>query len=99
MRLYSGTITEVSVKKRISGGDFQISVEDRAAINEVLDAGRISEWKKVSEFEKLFADYINTKHCVAVHSGTSALIVGLSALINDSRFSKVKKGSVIFLRN
>ncbi len=95
MRPYSGTITEVSVKKRISVGDFQISVEERAAINEVLDAGRISEWKKVSEFEKLFADYINTKHCVAVNSGTSALIVGLSALIYDSRFPKIKKGSKV----
>ncbi len=76
-------------------GDFQIGVEERAVINEVLDAGRISEWKKVNEFEKLFADYINTKHCLTVHSGTSALIVGLSALIYDSRFSKVRKGSKV----
>ena len=76
MKQDSGTGNEILVKKRISVGDFQISVEERAAINEVLDAGRISEWKKVNEFETLFADYINTKHCVAVHSGTSALIVG-----------------------
>ncbi len=95
MTLNSDTIKEVSVKKRISVGDIQISVQERAAINEVLDAGRISEWKKVSEFEKLFADYINTKHCVAVNSGTSALIVGLSALIYDSRFPKVKEGSKV----
>ena len=95
MTLNSDTIKEVSVKKRISVGDIQISVQERAAINEVLDAGRISEWKKVSEFEKLFADYINTKHCVAVNSGTSALIVGLSALIYDSRFPKIKKGSKV----
>ena len=95
MKLNSSTIKEVSVKKRISVGDFQIGTEERAAINEVLDTGRISEWEKVNEFETLFADYINTKYCVAVHSGTSALIVGLSALINDSRFSKVKKGSKV----
>ncbi len=95
MKQDSGTVNEILVKKRISVGDLQISVEERAAINEVLDAGRISEWKKVNEFETLFADYINTKHCVAVHSGTSALIVGISALINDSRFSKVKKGSKV----
>ena len=43
MTLNSDTIKEVSVKKRISVGDIQISVQDRAAINEVLDAGRISE--------------------------------------------------------
>ena len=95
MKLYSDTIKEVSVKKRVSVGDFKISTEERAVINEVLDAGRISEWKKVDEFERLFADYINTKYCVAVHSGTSALIVGLSALIYDSRFSKIKKGSKV----
>jgi CDP-6-deoxy-D-xylo-4-hexulose-3-dehydrase len=95
MKLNSSTIKKVSVKKRISVGDFQIGTEERAAINEVLDTGRISEWKKVNEFETLFADYINTKHCVAVHSGTSALIVGLSALIYDSRFPKVRKGSKV----
>jgi dTDP-4-amino-4,6-dideoxygalactose transaminase len=95
MKLNSGTIKEVPVKRRISVGDFQISAEEKAAINEVLDAGRLSEWKKVNEFETLFADYINTKHCVAVHSGTSALIVGLSALIYDSRFPKVKRGSKV----
>ena len=95
MTLNSDTTKEVSVKKRISVGDIQIGVQERAAINEVLDAGRISEWKKVSEFEKLFADYINTKYCVAVHSGTSALIVGLSALIYDSRFPKIKEGSKV----
>ena len=95
MTINSDTIKEVSVKRRISVGDIQISVQDRAAINEVLDAGRISEWWKVSEFEKLFADYINTKYCVAVNSGTSALIVGLSALIYDSRFPKIKEGSKV----
>ncbi len=44
---------KVSDKKRISVGDFQISEEESAAINEVLDAGRISEWRKVNEFDKL----------------------------------------------
>jgi len=95
MKLNSDSLKEVPVKRRVSVGDFQICAEERAAINEVLDAGRISEWKKVNEFEKLFADYVNMKHCVAVHSGTSALIVGLSALIYDSRFPKIKKGSKV----
>lgn len=95
MKLNSDTIKASPVKRRISVGDFQFRAEERAAINEVLDAGRLSEWKKVNEFERLFAGYINTKHCVAVNSGTSALIVGLSALIYDSRFPKVKKGSKV----
>ena len=88
-------IKEIALKKRIPVGDFQINKEEKAIINEVLDAGRISEWKKVKEFEKLFADYIGTKHCITVNSGTSALIIGLSALINDSRFPKIRKGSKV----
>ncbi len=44
---------KVSDKKRISVGDFQIGEEESAAIKEVLDAGRISEWRKVNEFDKL----------------------------------------------
>lgn len=91
----SSKVKDSSVKRRVSVGDFQISVEEKAAINEVLNAGRLSEWKKVNEFEKLFADYINTEYCVAVNSGTSALIVGMLALINDLRFPKVKKGSKV----
>ena len=51
MRLNSDTIKEVPVNRRISVGDFQFSAEERAAINEVLDAGRLSEWKKVNESE------------------------------------------------
>jgi len=53
MKQDSGTANEILVKKRISVGDFQISAEERAAINEVLDAGRISEWKKVMDYRHL----------------------------------------------
>ncbi len=88
-------IRKIAPEKRISVGDFQINEEEKAAINEVLDAGRISEWKKVKEFENLFADYIDAKDCITVNSGTSALIIGLSALINDSRFPKIRKGSKV----
>ena len=95
MEKHSSKVKKNPVQRRVAVGDFQIDLEEKAAINEVLDAGRISEWKKVAEFEKLFADYINTECCVAVNSGTSALIVGMSALINDFRFPKVKKGSKV----
>ncbi len=95
MKLNPGIVKEVALKERISVGDFQINEEEKAVINEVLDAGRISEWKKVKEFENLFANYIGTKHCITVNSGTSALIIGLSALINDSRFPKIRKGSKV----
>ena len=67
--------------RRIPLGDFKIGAEEKRAINEVLDNGRISEGMKVREFEKLFAEYIGTKHAIAVNSGTSALMAGMSAMI------------------
>ena len=68
------------VPKRIHVGDFKIGKEEKTAINEVLDSGRISEGNKTKEFEKKWADYIGTKYCVAVSSGAGALITVLTAL-------------------
>ena len=67
--------------RRIALGDFKIGKEEKRAINEVLDNGRISEGMKVREFEKLFAKYIGTKYAIAVSSGTSALMAGMTAMI------------------
>jgi CDP-6-deoxy-D-xylo-4-hexulose-3-dehydrase len=67
--------------RQIRVGDFKIGDEEKRAITEVLDNGQISEGMKVREFEKLFADYIGTKHAVAVSSGTSALMAGMVAMI------------------
>lgn len=80
---------------RIPVGDFRIDDDEKNAIYEVLNGGRISEWKKVKEFERDFSDYVGTKYCLAVSSGTSALIIGLLALLYDDRFPKVKKGAKI----
>lgn len=67
--------------KIVQVGDFKLGAEERQAINEVLDSGRISEGKKVREFEKEFAKFIGTKYAVALNSGTSALIAGITAMI------------------
>lgn len=66
--------------KIIQVGDFKIGTEERQAINEVLDSGRISEGKKVRDFEKEFAEFIGTKYSILLNSGTSALIAGLTSL-------------------
>ncbi len=84
-----------SKKRRVSVGDFQIGKNERKAIDEVLDSGRLSEGKKVREFEHRFAEYVGTDYCVALSSGTAALIAGLTALLFDPRFPKVKKGAKI----
>jgi len=59
-----------------------------------LKSGHITEGIKVREFEKLFAEYIGAKYAVAVSSGTSALICGLTALKYRKEFG-VKKGAKI----
>jgi dTDP-4-amino-4,6-dideoxygalactose transaminase len=83
------------MERRVPVGDFRIDEEEKKAISEVMEGGRISEWKKVKEFERTFADYIGTKYCIAVSSGTSALIIGLLALLYDDRFPKVRKGAKV----
>lgn len=65
---------------KIRIGDFQFQQEERDAVNRVMDSGRISEWRETRAFEEEFADWVGTKYCVAVSSGTAALIVGLKAL-------------------
>lgn len=79
-------------KRRVYVGYFRIDTQERNAVNEVLDGGRISEGRKVREFEIQFAKFVGTKFCVALSSGTSALIAGLLALIHTN---KIKRGSKI----
>jgi dTDP-4-amino-4,6-dideoxygalactose transaminase len=83
------------MKRRVPVGDFKIDEEEKKAISDVMEGGRISEWKKVKEFEDIFANYIGTKYCIAVSSGTSALLIGLLALLYDGRFPKVQKGAKV----
>lgn len=82
-------------KKRIYVGDLKINDKEKRIINDILNSGRISEYKYVNKFEKRFAQIIGTKYCTLVNSGTSALIAGLLALIYDDRFSKFKKGAKV----
>ena len=77
----------------IKVGEFKVGAEEKEAINEVLESGKISEGEKVREFEKMFAKYIGTKGAVAVSSGTSALIAGLEAV--KIKFKVRPKGKVI----
>lgn len=65
---------------KIKVGDFQLGKKEKRSINEVLDIGRLSEGERVKEFENEWAHFIGARYCVAVNSGTSALIAGLHAL-------------------
>jgi len=80
--------------RRIQVGDFVIGDEEKRAVNEVLDSGRISEGAKVREFEGVFAEYIGTKYAVVVSSGTAALIAGMTAMIHNENLS-IRPGSKV----
>ena len=51
-----------------------------AAIAGVLDHGRFIMGPEVAEMERALADYVGARHCIAVASGTEALLIALMAL-------------------
>jgi CDP-4-dehydro-6-deoxyglucose reductase, E1 len=53
--------------------------------------------KKVTEFERLFADYIGMRHGLMVNSGSSANLVALSILTNPLMKNPIKPGDEIIV--
>lgn len=75
---------------KIGIGDFPLGLDERDALQRVIDSGRISEHREVRAFEEEFADWLGVKHCVALSSGTAALMAGLTALKYDERFGVIR---------
>ena len=57
-----------------------IGSEEKNAVMEVLDSKWLTTGKKTLEFENDFADFIGTKHAIAVNSATAGLHLSLDAL-------------------
>jgi dTDP-4-amino-4,6-dideoxygalactose transaminase len=53
---------------------------ERAAVERVLASGMLAQGPEVAAFETEFAEHVGGRPCVAVNSGTSALLLGLLAL-------------------
>lgn len=51
----------------------EINADDEQAVLEVLRSGRLALGPKITEFEKMVAEYVGVKHGIAVSSGTAAL--------------------------
>ncbi|HPR42076.1 MAG TPA: DegT/DnrJ/EryC1/StrS family aminotransferase [Candidatus Methanofastidiosa archaeon] len=66
--------------RRIKVGDLRIGEAERQAVMDVLDSDYISENSRVREFESKFSEYLGVCSSVALNSGTSALIAGLTSL-------------------
>jgi len=56
-----------------------IGKEEKSAVMDVMNSGILASGPKVLEFEKLFAEYVDSKYAVAVNSGTAALQITLMA--------------------
>ena len=62
--------------------------EEIEAVTRVMRTTNLSTGPEVNQFERKFADYIGTKHAVAVNSGTSALELTLQAMILSGRINR-----------
>jgi dTDP-4-amino-4,6-dideoxygalactose transaminase len=54
---------------RIPIGDFPLGPEEKAALQRVIDSGRLTMGREVRAFEEEFAAYMGARHCVATSSG------------------------------
>lgn len=53
--------------------------EEKQALLDVIESGMFTMGRKVSEFEKEYADWVNTKYSVMVNSGSSANLLMVAA--------------------
>lgn len=66
-------------QSRVSAVQVSMGAEERAAVQAVLESGRLVQGEQVAAFEAEFAEIVGGRECVAVNSGTSALHLGLLA--------------------
>ncbi|MBV9920422.1 MAG: DegT/DnrJ/EryC1/StrS family aminotransferase [Pseudonocardia sp.] len=58
----------------------QIGEQERAAVERVMASGMLAQGSEVARFESEFSTHVGGRPCVAVNSGTSALLLALLAL-------------------
>lgn len=61
-------------------GKQDISAEDIAAVNAVLNSDFLTQGPKVTEFEQALCNYTGARYCLVVASGTAALHLAVAAL-------------------
>jgi perosamine synthetase len=68
------------MNERIPMASADLDESDVEAVLGVLRTGRLALGPKIAEFERAMADYVGTRHAVAVSSGTAALHLIVKAL-------------------
>jgi len=61
--------------------------EEKLAILKVMWNGRYTMGSEVAEFERRFAAKMNMNHAVMVNSGSSANLIGLSAMVLNKKYN------------
>lgn len=61
--------------------------QEKLAILKVMWSGRYTMGPEVAEFERLFASKLNMTHAVMVNSGSSANLIGLSAMVLHEKYN------------
>ena len=70
--------------------------EEKAAIQNVVNSGRLTMGSKVAEFEAAFAKYFGRRHAVMVNSGSSGNLVGIASLFYRSE-NPLKRGDEVIV--
>jgi perosamine synthetase len=75
----SSTLEKLGIEP-IPASGLRLGDGERLAIERVLASGMLAQGPEVAAFEAEFAEHMAGRPCVAVSSGTSALLLGLLAL-------------------
>jgi len=74
------------------------STEEHEAITEVIASGRFTMGENVRRFEEDFAQYVKSKYCVMVNSGSSAVLLMIAAMFyTKNRAKRLKRGDEIIV--
>lgn len=66
------------------------------ALQTVIDSGMFSMGKYVAEFEKQFAEFVGSKYCVMVNSGSSANLLAIASMFYRSE-NPLKAGDEVIV--
>lgn len=62
---------------------------EKKAVNKVLESDYLNEHKTVREFEQKFANFVGSRYCSAVTSGTMALYLALESVNQKNALKKI----------
>ena len=74
--------TSNGAKKYTMVSNNRIGEEEKKAMIDVINGGRITYGPVVKEFQEEFSQYIHSNYSVMVNSGSSAILLALSAALN-----------------